>query len=701
VKPANVLVGRDGRVRIGDFGIAHRGSQTPSTIASSGDEPETPPLVTNTAAGTPAYMSPEQKSGIVDARSDQFSAAISIVEALCAKRPDANDIVEIAAADGVDAARLGAALTRALRREAGERFPTMREFSDELARAIAPPQRIGKRVVIGGAALAAVAIGSIAFGVTRETAAPACAVDEVPETVWSQARRTRIAAITPPNVAPRLDGWFETWSTAAADVCATRATPALRERRRACLAETAADVGRVLDAMEAKTLADPWKLQQALDALPRPSRCSHAAIEKLRAVATPEQTARIAPLLPRLTAFRLDLECKEKPSELVVAAEAIGHAPFTTQALIERAACENIDDVSVSEATLRRAIALAVEASDAPGEIRATMRLVDSLGARHADEAIALADRAHALIAEIGGDPISDAEIEHVLCQLYAARDQDDLALKSCERARRGFRIGFREDSVSETLAHLAAEVRGDSSKLGEVFANASRLGLPAPGAMKPGDPDALIAGMEWVIQMARASGEDTPALRLTYNTNLGRSYQHKDERARALEYFRRAINAGAGLALDATKVEAHHRSAWIMIELAHPAEALEVAAAAVHLARDLGDDTHLAASLDALGLAQVETNDPAAAKTLTEALALRERARADGEARGLTRFLLARALLATDRARARRLATSAADDLQLYLEGRPVNPSPTGEWFTRKAEAELAQINAWLAKNR
>ncbi len=76
VKPSNVLVRRDGLVKLTDFGIA-RSTMTPSSS-----------LVSTLAPGTGAYMSPEQVMGHeVDARSDLYSAAIVLFEMLCGRTP--------------------------------------------------------------------------------------------------------------------------------------------------------------------------------------------------------------------------------------------------------------------------------------------------------------------------------------------------------------------------------------------------------------------------------------------------------------------------------------------------------------------------------------------------------------------------------------------------------------------------------------
>jgi serine/threonine protein kinase len=144
-KPANVLVGVDGRVRVLDFGLARPPADAAVMTSSIELLPRGDALargesltIAGTLAGTPAYMSPEQfESGNAGPRSDQFAFCVTLHEALFGVRPFIGDsILELRdavvdddlalprSADGLPP-RLRELLHRGLAKHAADRFENM------------------------------------------------------------------------------------------------------------------------------------------------------------------------------------------------------------------------------------------------------------------------------------------------------------------------------------------------------------------------------------------------------------------------------------------------------------------------------------------------------------------------------------------------------------------------------------------------
>jgi len=153
-KPDNVLVGKDGRVRVVDFGLARGdalaralGDPESSRSLAQAEKQDAFRTLTRTGAfmGTPAYMAPEQYEGIeADARTDQFGFCVSLYEALYARRPFEGGTLE-ALAQAVNSGpaspprrsgvprRVERAVLRGLAVRPRDRFPTMEALLAELA----------------------------------------------------------------------------------------------------------------------------------------------------------------------------------------------------------------------------------------------------------------------------------------------------------------------------------------------------------------------------------------------------------------------------------------------------------------------------------------------------------------------------------------------------------------------------------------
>src|SRR5207249_9461833 len=89
LKPGNVMVTREGRVKVLDFGLARlEAAGSSSDLTSTPTESRADLTSEGQVFGTVAYMSPEQTRGArVDARSDVFSLGVVLYQMLTGRRP--------------------------------------------------------------------------------------------------------------------------------------------------------------------------------------------------------------------------------------------------------------------------------------------------------------------------------------------------------------------------------------------------------------------------------------------------------------------------------------------------------------------------------------------------------------------------------------------------------------------------------------
>jgi serine/threonine-protein kinase len=135
IKPSNILINSDGRIKLGDFGIA---SIESSELTRLGD-----------VLGTPHYMAPEQFLGTeVNALADLYSVGVIAYELLTGQKPfvgptavvmqqvlneTARDPSQLNAVLGPE---LDAVIQTVLAKRREERFPNAREFSEAFRQAI-------------------------------------------------------------------------------------------------------------------------------------------------------------------------------------------------------------------------------------------------------------------------------------------------------------------------------------------------------------------------------------------------------------------------------------------------------------------------------------------------------------------------------------------------------------------------------------
>ncbi|MGC9952443.1 MAG: protein kinase [Bryobacteraceae bacterium] len=146
LKPGNVLITRDGRVKILDFGLAKEAHEViGADEATRTVREEGPPLTeAGTTVGTIAYMSPEQARGQTNltAQSDQFSLGLVLYELAVGKRAfqrrsAAETMTAIIREDaeplpGTVPAPLRWVVERLLRKEPTERYDSTRDLYREL-----------------------------------------------------------------------------------------------------------------------------------------------------------------------------------------------------------------------------------------------------------------------------------------------------------------------------------------------------------------------------------------------------------------------------------------------------------------------------------------------------------------------------------------------------------------------------------------
>ena len=457
-KPANAIVGDDGRVRVLDFGLARAEAGDPSLSASALTSSAGRSLIASTSSlvddlteagtllGTPAYMAPEQlHRRPAEPRSDLFSFCVALWEALHGRRPFTARTVEglreeivrgpPSPPSGPVPAGISRVLARGLAAAPADRPPSMDALLAALVRAADARRRTYMALGTVAALAATAAAGYLLARPAGPGVAERCAAAGDLAGVWDEASRSAVetavratdlpfAAATWKALAPRLDAYAGDLAAHLRRACADRlisneidephlaAQAHCLERRRIDLVAT---IG-VLRRADAGAVAGAF--QSVLDLEDVAACDDREALEAARAETLarrdPARDAEVAAIEQGLAEARAEEKAEHYERGIAIAepalarAEALGDPHRIARALLRLALLrERAGDSDKARALLPRAYAVAVAVADDPLIVDvATARVrLDGAELRDLSATRAWAEVAAAALARVGDDP--------------------------------------------------------------------------------------------------------------------------------------------------------------------------------------------------------------------------------------------------------------------------------------------------------
>ncbi|MBK9037001.1 MAG: serine/threonine protein kinase [Myxococcales bacterium] len=521
-KPANVLLGHDGRVLVTDFGLVSVGTSVDDTTPAPPPLDDGGDLSSGRVVGTPRYMAPEQhQRGAIDHRTDQWSFCAALWEGLYGAHPFAAETLEIltmrvcvddvappADERGVPT-RIRAALTRGLARDAEARFPSMAALLAELER---DPGRTTRRLLMIGGAVGLV--GLAAFGWLREPARPArrglCAGLTAP--TWTPAERAAIAAQFRAvrgaagddvfaRAAARLDGYGAHWHEIQAGVCHTddRRSAEFLERI-GCLARLKAEGAALLAVLSTRASAEVVDgAVAAVASLPAVETCLDPRQRGARTVAlSPEQRVAMAAVEGQLqrsdALFRAGLfaEALTEARAAAAAATAMGDPGVEAQARLALGrALDRTGALVESERELRAAAQRAASAGADPTMAGAWVALMWVLAqSERAAESLTLAPLIEGAIERIGNPPRLRADYTFYQAVALIELGRYEAAVPVLERALAIWTELDPSDLAVARVLNTMANVAAYRGRSDDAVALYTRALAQSEAALGPDHPD-------------------------------------------------------------------------------------------------------------------------------------------------------------------------------------------------------------------
>ncbi len=508
IKPDNIIVGDDGRVRVLDFGLARAAMTEPAAkvdeaqpampvltgdVTSGGSFLSTPMTQAGTIVGTPGYMAPEQYlGGPVDEQSDQYSFCVTVYEMLFGLRPhrarrfgELKKKVLAGRPDPVPPeAKVPARYRRIVQRGMAvakeERFASMEQLLAELAK----DPRVQRRRVLGLVAILMLIGASFAGAyVLQSQRQQLCEGSQARFTgIWDQGRRQQIRAAfvatgrphaldTYQRVAKVLDGRAAQWAAMHQEACqATHVrgeqSEALLDKRMQCLARRLSEINALTD-LFAEQADDKVVDKAAAAAYGLASLDACADIDGLLAAVAPPQDARVRGqvegLREKLDTARAWQKAGKFPQSLAQVSalqqkvEQTKYLPLRAEWLFEMGGLQaDSGDFELAKQSLQQAILFAARAHDDVLRARATITLIHVTGHRQSNytEARAIGRLAQADVARAGDEPILRARLLSRVGTVMVHQGQYPEAQEKLEQAMSLFEQSLGKDHPQVAAAH-------------------------------------------------------------------------------------------------------------------------------------------------------------------------------------------------------------------------------------------------------
>lgn len=508
-KPDNVLVGKEGQVRVTDFGLARRADQSDehAPLADASSSAITPQMLsvnlTRTGAlmGTPRYMAPEQyQGGKTDPRTDQFCFCVALYEALYGSAPFAGDSIATLGFNVVSGrvlppppeARIPTwmrqVLLRGLSVNPDDRYPNMDALLTALNR---ERTKVSWRWLIMAAVVMVALAANLAWNLRKESRETPCrGFEKRLVGVWDEKTKQQMkdqliasgrpyAADVWERVEQALDVYTQEWVKMRGAACLARVRdeqlPAIFELRRRCLDERLEEVIAFTNILRKPEEVVIDNASTAVHDLSPLGRC--ADVEALQAPPplpeNPKTRAEIERMVIELAEVRAEQRFGrygvviDKTRRLVQRATELNYLPVLAEARYLLAQVEERSGMArQAEKTFVRAAASAMESRNQRLVAQTWTRLTALTGYRlnqpeKAESWDELADAALDSLSPSDAKPLR-AELELARCRVQSGMRQWDRAIQFCQSALslRTQLYGTGSPEVAEVLHTLGGVYR-------------------------------------------------------------------------------------------------------------------------------------------------------------------------------------------------------------------------------------------------